>query len=129
MGKVALIKSVSSIIASYYMQILPFPVSVCKAIDKIHRDFSWGDTKNKSKIHLVKFWAGMLHEISYSHTYREGNNTANGLAKHDLLSNDYSDFFWEPPAFVATHLWADDAGLCFTHRERLVALEALEFLA
>ncbi|KAF7815039.1 reverse transcriptase [Senna tora] len=40
-GRITLIKSATSAITAYYMQALPFPVSVCKTIDKLHRNFLW----------------------------------------------------------------------------------------
>lgn len=51
-GKAAtLVQSVSSTIPSYYMQTMLLPASVCER--RINRNFLWGDTPEKKKIHLV----------------------------------------------------------------------------
>ncbi|KAF7812560.1 uncharacterized protein G2W53_033536 [Senna tora] len=52
--RVTLIKSVSAATANYYMQALPFPMSICKEIDKIHKNFLWGSSNDRKKIHLVQ---------------------------------------------------------------------------
>ncbi|KAF7826637.1 reverse transcriptase [Senna tora] len=39
-------------ISGYFMQILPFPISVCSSIDKIFRDFFW-QSLSKGKIHMI----------------------------------------------------------------------------
>lgn len=52
-GKTTLINSVLVAKASYYMQGLLFPKSVCCALDKAIRDFFWGDCDNSRKMHLL----------------------------------------------------------------------------
>lgn len=50
-----LIQSVSSTILNYIMQTTKFPAYICKEIDKLNRNFLWGDTDNKKKVYLVKW--------------------------------------------------------------------------
>lgn len=54
-GRATLIQSVTSASPSYTMQTLELPISVCNKIDKLNRDFLWGDTALKRKIHLVNW--------------------------------------------------------------------------
>lgn len=54
-GKATLVQSVSSTIPSYSMQTMLLPASVCDRLDRLNRDFLWGDTPEKKKIHLVKW--------------------------------------------------------------------------
>ncbi|KAF7811880.1 reverse transcriptase [Senna tora] len=54
-SRVTLIKSISVATANYYMQSLPFPISICKEIDKIHRNFLWGSNSERKKLHLVNW--------------------------------------------------------------------------
>ena len=50
-----LIKSVSATIPDYYMQCHALPIKTCSAIDKLNRDFLWGSTQEKRKLHLVNW--------------------------------------------------------------------------
>lgn len=52
-ARLTLIKSVTSAIPIFTMQIAKVPVSVCDKLDKINHDFPWGSEDNKSKVHLV----------------------------------------------------------------------------
>ena len=54
-GKRVLINSASTPIVEYYMQCCALPANVCKAVDKLHRDFLWGSTEEKRKLHLVNW--------------------------------------------------------------------------
>ncbi|KAL7226194.1 hypothetical protein ACSBR1_021345 [Camellia fascicularis] len=54
-GRATLIKSVSAAIPSYTMQTTIIPKKVSNVIDKLNRDFLWGDTLDKRKVHLVKW--------------------------------------------------------------------------
>lgn len=53
-GKLALIKSTMSNIPIYYMSMFKMPVSVANKIEKIQRQFLWGDSEEKKKLHPVK---------------------------------------------------------------------------
>lgn len=37
------------------MQTMEIPVSVCDKLDKINRNFLWGDTDKKKKMHLINW--------------------------------------------------------------------------
>ena len=50
-----LIKSVMSAIPNHVMQGAVIPVNVCKKLDKINRDFLWGSTNEKRKMHMVSW--------------------------------------------------------------------------
>ena len=46
-------KSVMSAIPNYVMQGEALCIHLCKKLDKINRDFLWGSTREKKKLHLV----------------------------------------------------------------------------
>ena len=50
-----LVKSVVAPIAYYYMQCHSIPIKVCDSIDKTTRDFIWGSTEKKRRMHMVKW--------------------------------------------------------------------------
>uniref|UniRef100_A0A2N9IBY2 Reverse transcriptase domain-containing protein n=1 Tax=Fagus sylvatica TaxID=28930 RepID=A0A2N9IBY2_FAGSY len=52
-GRVVLIQSVTSAIPSYYMQNVALPSRVCLDLDKLNRNFLWGSTEEKKKMHMV----------------------------------------------------------------------------
>jgi hypothetical protein len=52
-GRVILIQSVTSAIPNYYMQIFALPSKVCLELDKLNRNFLWGSTSEKKKMHMV----------------------------------------------------------------------------
>lgn len=54
-GRCTLIKSVTSSIPIYNMQTMILPVSVCKSIDRLNRDYLWGSDQDKRKTHHVKW--------------------------------------------------------------------------
>ena len=54
-GRGTLIKSVTSTIPSYSMQTTWLPQSTCDKIDKLNRNFLWGDTEEKKKVHLINW--------------------------------------------------------------------------
>jgi len=53
--KFVLVKSVAAPIAEYFMQCQALPSKVCEAVDKTIRDFLWGSTEEKRKMHMVKW--------------------------------------------------------------------------
>lgn len=57
-GRMTLITSTSSAIASYYGQHSFLPAQICKNIDSAHKNFLWGSTSHKKKIHLVNWEKG-----------------------------------------------------------------------
>ena len=54
-GRVVLVQSVTSAIPAYYMQNVALPVRICTKLDKINRDFLWGSTVEKKKMHMVSW--------------------------------------------------------------------------
>ncbi|KAL7235947.1 hypothetical protein ACSBR1_019263 [Camellia fascicularis] len=54
-GRATVIQAVSSLIHSYIMQTAKLPQRICKQIDKINRNFLWGDQENRKKVHLVSW--------------------------------------------------------------------------
>jgi hypothetical protein len=54
-GRLTLLQSVTAAIPIYTMQSAQLPVATCERLDKLNRDFLWGHTENKSKVHLVKW--------------------------------------------------------------------------
>lgn len=55
MSRATLVQSISSTIANYNMNTIMIPQSICVDIDKINRNFLWGDTEDKKKVHLIKW--------------------------------------------------------------------------
>ena len=54
-GRLVLVKSAVAPIVDYYMQCHSIPIKVCDSIDKMARDFIWGSTEEKRKMHMVKW--------------------------------------------------------------------------
>ena len=54
-GRLILIKTVAAPIVDYYMQCHTLPVKVCNSIDKKMRNFFWGSTEEKKKMHMVNW--------------------------------------------------------------------------
>ena len=52
-GRTVLVKPVMSAIPNYVMQGEALPIHLCEKLDKIYRDFLWGSTREKKKLHLV----------------------------------------------------------------------------
>lgn len=50
-ARLILIQSVASTIPYYYMQTGKVPESTIKELEKLNRDFFWGDTEGHKKIH------------------------------------------------------------------------------
>uniref|UniRef100_A0A2N9H4L7 CCHC-type domain-containing protein n=1 Tax=Fagus sylvatica TaxID=28930 RepID=A0A2N9H4L7_FAGSY len=54
-GRVILVQSVTSAIPAYYMQNVTLPARVCSSLDKLNRDFLWGSTEERKKMHMVSW--------------------------------------------------------------------------
>ena len=52
-GRCTLVSSISSAIPTYAMQTAFLPATTCEALDKCNRNFLWGSSTEKKKIHLV----------------------------------------------------------------------------
>ena len=50
--RTVLVKSVMSTIPNYVMQGVALPSHLCDKLDKISRDFLWGTTQEKKKMHM-----------------------------------------------------------------------------
>jgi hypothetical protein len=55
-GRLTLIKSTLSNLPTYFLSLFPIPVSVAHRLEKLQRDFLWGELNEETKFHLVK-WA------------------------------------------------------------------------
>ena len=54
-GRLVLVKSAVAPIADYYMQCHSIPIKVYDSIDKMTREFIWGSTEEKRKMHMIKW--------------------------------------------------------------------------
>lgn len=54
-GRLTLIQAVNSSIPTYAMQTTKLPTATCSQLDKLNRNFLWGDTTEKKKIHLLNW--------------------------------------------------------------------------
>ena len=54
-GRLVLIKAVVSSILEYDMQCYKLSAKVCEDVNKLTRDFLWGSTVEKKKLHLVGY--------------------------------------------------------------------------
>ncbi|KAF7824026.1 reverse transcriptase [Senna tora] len=72
-------------IFAYYSQGLPIPKLICLEIDRIHRDFLWGSSSNRIKIHFV----------GWEKIFQSKDNGGLGLTKAFERNN----------AFLAKLLW------------------------
>ena len=50
-GRAVLIQASSSVVPAYTMQSNLLPSKVLEAIDRVNRNFLWGSTENKGKMH------------------------------------------------------------------------------
>ncbi|KAL6138042.1 hypothetical protein ACLB2K_063330 [Fragaria x ananassa] len=54
-GRLTLIQSVASSIPVYAMQTAKLPISICDSLDRLNRNFLWGDTDQQRKVHLTNW--------------------------------------------------------------------------
>ncbi|KAL6199614.1 hypothetical protein ACLB2K_029398 [Fragaria x ananassa] len=54
-GRLTLIQSVASSIPVYAMQTAKLPISICDSLDRLNRNFLWGDTDQLRKVHLTNW--------------------------------------------------------------------------
>ena len=54
-GSVALIEVVTSRIPNYTMMTTALPINICDKIDKMNRNFLWGDIEGWKRVHLVNW--------------------------------------------------------------------------
>ena len=52
-GKPTLINATVMPIVAYYMQAMSLPSSISNRINKLYKDFLWGNTDDKKKLHLI----------------------------------------------------------------------------
>ncbi|KAK4709107.1 hypothetical protein R3W88_030032 [Solanum pinnatisectum] len=54
-GRTTLVKSSLSHMETHVMQYIRLPCSISKAIDRIQRNFVWGTTDVRKKLHMIKW--------------------------------------------------------------------------
>lgn len=54
-GRATLVQPFTSTISNYTMQTVKLPKKVCKEIDRLNKNFLWGHTEERKKIHNVKW--------------------------------------------------------------------------
>lgn len=54
-GRLVLAKSAAAPIAEYFMQCHSLPTKICDSLDKMMRDFIWGSTEERRRMHMVKW--------------------------------------------------------------------------
>ena len=54
-GRITLTKSALASIPNYVMQTMKLPANACSKIDKLCRNFVWGSSETRKKIHLVSW--------------------------------------------------------------------------
>ena len=52
-GRVILSQSITSTIPNYVMQSVALPPKIMQGIDKLNRNFIWGSSENRKKVHLI----------------------------------------------------------------------------
>lgn len=52
-GRIVLTQSVTSTIPSYVMQYTALPLKILQGIDKLNRNFIWGTSETRKKVHLI----------------------------------------------------------------------------
>ena len=52
-GRTVLVKSIMNVIPNYVMQGAALPTHLCHKLDRINRDFLWGSTAEKRRLHLI----------------------------------------------------------------------------
>lgn len=53
--RATIVQSVTSMIPNYIMLVHKIPMSICKDVDRINKNFLWGETGEKKKVHLMKW--------------------------------------------------------------------------
>lgn len=54
-GKMTLIQAVSSAIPTHSMKTSKLPMTVCHELDRFTKNFLWGSTNSKKKVHIVSW--------------------------------------------------------------------------
>lgn len=62
-GRLTLVQSVTSSIPIYAMQFVKLPLSLCDKIDTVNKNFLWGDSNEKKKVHLVNWDTVCKHKL------------------------------------------------------------------
>lgn len=90
-----LIRAVISVIPNYAMQKMKFLIRVCDKIDKLNREFLWGDSENKKKVHLVKWRNACKPKKHGGHVprYKVENNIAINAKLGWRIMNENNPFW------------------------------------
>ena len=54
-GRVILVQFVTFAIPAYYMQNVTLPIRICSNLDKMNKDFLWGSTNERKKMHMISW--------------------------------------------------------------------------
>lgn len=119
-GRATLAHSVTITIPSYTMLTFKLPASVCDRLDRLNRNFSWGDTPERKKLHLVKWeqvckdkWGlgiksaekqnlALLAKLGWKVNVQDDSLWANILRDKYLNNHDISSW---PRNRPASHIW------------------------
>ncbi|KAK9991108.1 hypothetical protein SO802_026093 [Lithocarpus litseifolius] len=94
-GRAVLVKSVMAAIPNHVMQGRILPVHLCDKLDKINRDFLWGSTNEKRKLHLVG-WSKIITDKENGGLGIQAARSRNIalLAKLNWRMNQEKDALW-----------------------------------
>ncbi|XP_075670215.1 uncharacterized protein LOC142639980 [Castanea sativa] len=93
-GWTVLIKFVMSAIPNYVMQGVALPVHICEKLDKVNRDFLWGSTSEKKRMHML--FGNRTDSImwKYSKDGEFSTNSAYQLANEDDMAENQFQGQW-----------------------------------
>ena len=92
-GRRILIQTSSTAIADYVMQGALLPSRVCQELDRAHRNFLWGSTPEKRKMHMVN-WDKVTLPTDHGglgiHASRPRNLSLLAKLNWEITNNDHS---------------------------------------
>ena len=63
-GRITLLKSMLSCLPTYFLSLFTIPMSIAKRLERIQRNFLWGDSELDPKHHLIG-WDSVCSSINY----------------------------------------------------------------